>query len=101
MTEDEFNAHSDEYAAVAALFDEDGNFVNKHFDPYRAGREGEAMRLLFEEDFGVLYLRRVALDFVYNEVGSHNSRSDIAALYHASIFASNTKGNYSVIYYWR
>lgn len=81
------------------VFDHRGNFKD-HFDPFRADPDHPIRKLLFDEQG---YLNDGVLRELKGYIKTNNPYpfSDAVGMYHASIFAGNTKGNYTTIYYWR
>ena len=86
---------------IKELFNENGNLK---FDPYRVNdddkTEVEKYNLLFDED-GMLKPGISEKIIVLITDYEWKWNCDAVALYHADIFADNTKGNYSTIYYFR
>lgn len=68
------------------------------FDPYRTDRGDENYKLLFNNHGELKDRTELARLIIKN---SWSLESDAVALFHSSVFASNTKGNYPTVYYWR
>lgn len=87
------------------IFDEKGNFTKKGFDPFRCDDNDEFYRLLFYEKGNSRgFLRDNIFDYLAKYLRDHPNLSyfcHAVSLYHAELFARNTKGNYPTIYYWR
>lgn len=81
------------------IFDSKGNFATP-FDPHR-DREDPRFDFLFNED-GNLKAEHVweLRDLVRTNL-QWSHFCEATSLWHAQRFASNTKGQYSAIYYWR
>lgn len=80
---------------IEICFNEKGNLK---FDPYRCDRDDHRYQLLFDEE-GYCHAHDEVKRLIEKKKWAWDS--DAVALYHASMFASNTKGNYTSIYYWR
>lgn len=83
------------------LFDEDGNIKN-FSDPYRSDRKTNEIHTVVFDEEGFLTANFNQWLTRYIKTRSLWSPECTAMqLYHAEIFAGNTKGNYPTVYYWR
>ena len=84
------------------IFDNDGNFINQNYDPYRHDDDDTVHNFLFDEDGGMnenLWFGNTVSMFI-RENGC-SPFSDIVKLYWAQEMGINTKGSYPAIYMWR
>ena len=83
------------------FFDDCGNFIHEWYDPYRVSDKFvEFHQSLFDED-GYVHFELVDLLRVWIHDHKVDAFSDLVKLYHAEMFARNTKGNYPTVYMWR
>lgn len=88
--------------SIKDCFNSEGNLK---FDPYRMDIENEtptriAMYELMFDDRGFLNDRIALLDYI-NRNKTLPVTCDAIGLYHADLFACNTKGSYPTYYYFR
>lgn len=86
---------------IEDLFNKNGNL---DFDPFRMDYNDllmvEKYNFLFDEDGDLnMGISEKIIGLINNN--KWNFSCDAIGLYHADIFAMNTKGNYSTIYYFR
>lgn len=82
------------------IFNDDGSVCEglEFGNPYRNRKPGTIAGEHFDEDGEP---SNKLMDEVYRVIDTAKATSVAAQIYHATTFASNTKGNYSSIYYWR
>lgn len=91
--------------SAANVFDADGMFVFRHYDPYRAYVEDDNIAAIHNSIFDVYgAVTTEFMDDLYTYLNSNPDLSfkcDAVKLFYAQMHGRNTSGNYPAVYMWK